>query len=225
MAQTHLELDRRIAQYLSQHSLGVSCQKGCYFCCFALVVVGLAEAEYIRANLSPDLLAKAEQEGVRRIERIAKAKSQPDFATHYFLEANPCPFLSLENACTVHPHRPLACRGVLTNLDAHYCAPGAVLELEGVEKSSYEAQLRPYHGPEHYLKTPWQASERLANKLWQAEQQSRGFTVIGEMSSLIYLLGQESFAGVLEEGQAAAQKYLRQKKLLGGDWGFWIGGF
>ena len=77
--------------------------------------------------------------------------------------------------------------------------------------------------PEHYLKLPWQLSERAAQKLWAAEQQVRGFTVIGELVGLMYLLGQPDFREALQNGLAATQKVLHRRRLLGGQFGFWAG--
>ncbi|MBO1435738.1 YkgJ family cysteine cluster protein [Meiothermus sp. CFH 77666] len=226
VARAHQKLDTQTEGYLAQHGLKVSCRQGCFACCFAWVVVGLAEAAYLREQLEahqPQVLVRLEAEGPKRLTRIAQQKHRPDFPTRYFLEANPCPLLTPEGACSVHPQRPLACRGVLTNLSARYCAPGAVPELRGKERAAYQSQLKPWHGPEHYLKAPWQYSERLAQKLWATEKQVRGFTVVGELVSLIYLLGQPNFQKALENGLAAVRQALTKRGLLGGRYGFWLG--
>jgi hypothetical protein len=223
VAQAHAELDRRTQGYLRTYGLAPSCRKGCYFCCYALVTVGLAEAEYLRANLSPEGLSRAESTGRERLRKVARDKSKPGFPTSYFLGANRCPLLSEDGACSAHPYRPLACRGVLTDLDPHYCAPGAVPELRGRAKLEYQDQLRTYHGPEHYLKTPWQQSESTAQRLWETEQAVRGFTVIGELATLIYLCGLEEFQRALAAGLQATRRYLQSARLLGGPWGFWVG--
>lgn len=219
----HQDLDRRTQAYLEQRQLGLSCRRGCFSCCFALVMLGLAEAEYLREHLPPQRLAQAEQTGRERLEQIVRARHQPDFATRYFLEANACPLLTPDGACSIHAQRPLACRGVLTDLEAKYCAPGAVLNLKGQAKAQYRRQLKPYHGPEHYLSVPWLASERTAQKLWQTEQELRGFTVIGELASMLYLLGLPEFEVALAGGQDAVRRYLKRRRVLGGDWGFWVG--
>ncbi|GIW37805.1 MAG: hypothetical protein KatS3mg074_203 [Meiothermus sp.] len=205
VARAHQNLDTRTEHYLAQHGLKVSCRQGCFSCCFAWVVVGLAEAEYLREVLeaqAPGLLARVEAEGQKRLERIAQEKHKADFPTAYFLEANPCPLLTPEGACSVHPHRPLACRGVLTNLLARYCAPGVVPALRGKERAAYQGQLKPWHGPEHYLKRALAAilSAR-PRRLWATEQQVRGFTVIAELASLAYLLGVE---GVQKSARAGS---------------------
>lgn len=225
-ARAHQNLDTRTENYLAQHDLKVSCRQGCFACCFAWVVVGLAEAEYLREQLEahqPEVLARAEAEGQKRLRRIAEQKYKADFPTAYFLEANPCPLLTSDGACSVHPYRPLACRGVLTNLPARYCVPGTVPALRGKERAAYQSQLKPWHGPEHYLKVPWQLSERSAQKLWAIEKQVRGFTVVGELASLVYLLGQQDFQEAVEEGTATVRQVLIKRRLLGGEFGFWIG--
>ncbi|GIW24188.1 YkgJ family cysteine cluster protein [Meiothermus sp.] len=226
VARAHQRADARTEDYLARHGLRVSCRKGCFACCFAWVVVGLAEAAYLREQLEahqPDVLARAEAEGQNRLMRIAREKHRPDFPTAYFLEANPCPLLTPEGACSVHPHRPLACRGVLTDLEARYCRPGLVPSLRGQERALYQGQLKPWHGPEHYLKGPWRLSERMAQELWATEQRVRGFTVVGELMGLIYLLGQPDFQEALAQGLTAVKQALNQRKLLGGEFGFWVG--
>jgi hypothetical protein len=225
-ARAHQNLDTRTENYLAQHDLKVSCRQGCFACCFAWVVVGLAEAEYLREQLEahqPEVLVRVEAEGQKRLKRIAQQKHRSDFPTAYFLEANRCPLLTLDGACSVHPHRPLACRGVLTNLPARYCAPGVVPALRGQERATYQDQLKPWHGPEHYLKVPWQLSEGIAQKLWATEQQVRGFTVIGELASMAYLLGVRAFRKALEQGLPATQRWLEGRGVLGGKWGCWAG--
>ncbi len=226
VAGAHLALEQRVQNYLAQRDLEVSCRRGCFACCYAWVVVGLAEAEYLRewlAKHGPEQLARCEAEGARRLKRIAREKHQPDFATAYFLEANPCPLLTLDGSCFGHAYRPLACRGILTDLPPRYCAPGAVLTLEGPEKAAYRSQLEAWHGPEHYLKKPWQLSLRTAQRLWATEQHLRGFTVVGELASLVYLLGQGTFQKALALGKEGVRQELSQRGLLGGGFGFWVG--
>lgn len=226
VARAHQNLDARTLNYLAQRGLKVSCRQGCFACCYAWVVVGLAEAAYLREALEahqPDVLARLEAVGAKRLTRIAQQKHRPDLPTKYFLEANPCPLLTPEGACSVHPHRPLACRGVLTDLPARYCAPGVVPALRGKERAAYQGQLKPWHDPEHYLKVPWQYSERLAQKLWATEKQVRGFTVLGELASMAYLLGVKAFRRALEQGLPVTQRWLEGRGVLGGKWGFWVG--
>ncbi|MCX7782169.1 MAG: YkgJ family cysteine cluster protein [Meiothermus sp.] len=226
VARAHQNLDARTENYLARHGRKASCRRGCFACCFAWVVVGLAEAAYLREQLEahqPEVLARAEAEGQKRLKRIGREKHRPDFPTAYFLEANPCPLLTPEGACSVHPHRPLACRGVLTNLEARYCAPGVVPSLRGQERALYQGQLKPWHGPEHYLRVPWQLSERSAQRLWATEKQVRGFTVVGELASMAYLLGVRAFRKALEQGLPATQRWLEGRGVLGGKWGFWAG--
>jgi Fe-S-cluster containining protein len=185
-----------------------------------MVVVGLAEAEYVYEHLSPEMLEQATHVGAERIQRIALEKNSEDFATRFFLEATPCPLLQA-GACTVYTARPLACQGVLTNLDPKYCQPGAVPSLKGTARKSYQAQLNQHHGPEHYLKFPWRHSERGAQRLWAREREVRGFTIIGELASMLYLLHQPEFRQRLGYKHLVEQ-HLQNLGVLGGHWGFWV---
>lgn len=222
VAQAHRTQDARTRRYLEHAGLRVSCRAGCAFCCHTLVTVGLAEAQYLHRRLEPGVLERLEAEGVARLRRIRREKHSADFPGRYFAEANPCPLLTPEATCSAYSARPLACRGVLTDLEAHYCAPGAVPELRGEELARYRRQLRPHHGPEHYLKRPWQSSERVAHSLWEQERALRGFTVVGELASMLYLLGQEGFQAALAQGKRAVRDYLKGLGVLGGKWGFWV---
>jgi Fe-S-cluster containining protein len=222
VAHAHRVQDARTRRYLERAGLRVSCRAGCALCCHALVVVGLAEAEYLRERLEPSALERLEAEGAARLRRIRREKHRADFPARYFAEANPCPLLTPEATCSAYAVRPLACRGVLTDLEARYCAPGTLPRLKGEELVRYRGRLGPHHGPEHYLKQPWQSSERLAQGLWEREQALRGFTVVGELASLLHLLGRPEFQNALAQGKKAVRDYLRDRGVLGGKWGFWV---
>lgn len=112
---------------------------------------------------------------------------------------------------------------MLTSLQAHYCAVGVVPALKGEARAEYQGQLKYWHSPEHYLSVPWRLSEPTARRLWATEQQVRGFTVIGELVSSIYLLGQQGFQEALVEGPELVRWVLAKRKLLGGEVGFWVG--
>ncbi|WP_223299570.1 hypothetical protein [Meiothermus taiwanensis] len=64
--EAHGRLERHTAGYLARRGIQASCAKGCFACCSAWVVVGLAEAEYLREALEayqPEALARLEAEG------------------------------------------------------------------------------------------------------------------------------------------------------------------
>lgn len=222
----HRQMEERSGRYLEAQGLKVSCRKGCWACCLAWVVVGLAEAEYLREQLErfcPGGLRRIEEEGPLRLGWVAQHKHLPDLPRRHFLLACPCPLLTQEGACAAHPHRPLACRGVLTDLEPGYCLPGVVSGLRGPALARYQGRLEPWHGPEHYLKVPWRVSERLARQLWALERRLRGFTVVGELVGLVYLLGQERFQKAVGEGADTVRRWLGGRGLEGGRWGFWVG--
>jgi hypothetical protein len=85
--------------------------------------------------LAEDLAARPEQESSRILERFQAAQQAVRLsdlagkpllsnAMEYFHLSIPCPFLE-EEACTIHPQRPAACRDYLGTSSAWRCAdPG-----------------------------------------------------------------------------------------------------
>jgi hypothetical protein len=93
VAKAHRQLEYRTRAYLAGHHLRVSCSKGCFACCSAWVVVGLAEAEYLREALEvhqPGVLARVEAEGPKRLRRLAQQKkNSPIFPLGIFWKTTP----------------------------------------------------------------------------------------------------------------------------------------
>jgi len=135
-----------------------SCGPGCGACCRQLVPISLTEAAYLREEVIPNL----NDEHRKRVEeRIAAAKDRLETAglqeelealpensdpakrqslgLRYFLTGIPCPFLENES-CSIHPHRPLACREYLVTSPAACCAKpqdGGVVPLTPRVKPSH----------------------------------------------------------------------------------------
>jgi len=94
VAKAHRQLEYRTRAYLAGHHLRVSCSKGCFACCSAWVVVGLAEAEYLREALEvhqPGVLARVEAEGPKRLRRLAQQKKTARFSRSVFSGRQPLP--------------------------------------------------------------------------------------------------------------------------------------
>jgi len=100
-------------------SRGIACKKGCAWCCYvkvgALPLEVIRIAEHLRQTLSPtDLDAlkariaatDSQTRGLSGIQRLALRI--------------PCPLLTENGACSVHPVRPLACMGA-NSFDARRC--------------------------------------------------------------------------------------------------------
>jgi len=117
----------------------ISCRAGCGACCRQVVPVSLAEMEYLARLVAslPDeeravvegrfaaALSALERAGLG--EELRAANTQRDasdthqFGVRYFLAGVPCPFL-VDESCSIHPHRPLACREYLVTSPAVHCA-------------------------------------------------------------------------------------------------------
>jgi Putative zinc- or iron-chelating domain len=99
--------------------LPVACAPGCPSCCVSKIAVVAPEvlriAAHLRQTLDPEALAALSErvravDGVtRNLTRAARARS-----------GVPCPLLTEEGSCSVHPVRPLVCQG-WTSLDASAC--------------------------------------------------------------------------------------------------------
>ena len=128
----------------------ISCGPGCGACCRQLVPVAEAEALYLRAvveNLGPDRRARiqARHRGAMRKIRHSgllqplRSANDPnsrdrrrELGLRYFRLGIPCPFLEQES-CSIHPHRPLACREYLVTSDPKHCAAPDVGRVETLE--------------------------------------------------------------------------------------------
>ena len=127
----------------------ISCRAGCGACCRQIVPVSLAEVEYLArlvASMPDDeraaverrfatALAALERAGLGEELRAANtqrdASDTHDFGIRYFLAGVACPFL-IDESCSIHPHRPLACREYLVTSPAVNCASPEANTIERV---------------------------------------------------------------------------------------------
>jgi|GEM_PF-149276 len=225
-------LDQDVAEYLKRKGVVPSCRAGCFACCFGLVTLSRLEAEALLPHLTPFQKARLLEEGPRRLRLLREGKDDPRFPSRFFQSRTPCPLLHtpprlsprwgpqkrsptaptwashtgtprggpLEGGlCGVYPHRPLACRGLLTQGDPRLCAP--------------EAQAPKGH----FLPVPWRMARLRMEALWEEERRRYGYTLIGELASLLYLL----LKG-LPEGKEAVEALLGELGVLGGRWGYQV---
>ncbi len=108
-------LDRTMA--LRNKGLTPACRKGCGWCCWQRVTCTAPEvfrvAEWLRAN--------AGRAGVPTLASIAAAEASDEGVVPTAALANrrPCALL-VDNACGIHPGRPIPCRAVLS-MSAEAC--------------------------------------------------------------------------------------------------------
>jgi len=114
----------------------LSCHKGCGVCCNQLVPLSAPEVfflyEYVK-SLPSDRQAEIEakfaeirkaMDSVGLIERLKKVDETDEHQTlalEYFRLGMPCPFL-VDEACSIHPVRPLACREYNVTSPPELCA-------------------------------------------------------------------------------------------------------
>lgn len=115
---------------------GVSCAKGCGACCRQAVPLSPAEA-WMLADRAAALPAGKREAVLERFVRARERLSGAGFGERswaggdraallrlgvdYFKLGIPCPFLE-DEACSIHPHRPSACREFLAVSPAENCA-------------------------------------------------------------------------------------------------------
>jgi len=119
----------------------VQCGPGCGICCNQLVPISEYEAVHIATvvrnmpkgrrsrviNRFNQGIARLDKAGL--VSKLAQAYTRDvhdqhkllDLKKHYWRLAIPCPFLE-ENSCSIHPHRPVACRQYLVTSAPHQCA-------------------------------------------------------------------------------------------------------
>ncbi len=102
--------------------LAYACAKGCGWCCWQRVICTAPEifrvAEWVRANSA--------RPGIPTVASIptADARNAGFIASAQPGNQRPCALL-LDNACTVHPARPISCRAVLS-MSAQACQKAMV---------------------------------------------------------------------------------------------------
>jgi len=141
----------------------VRCAPGCGACCRQLVPIAPAEAIALRATIAgleprhrervearftaatrqfltsglTEQLAASDPTGR---DRPQVPVSRRRLGLEYFAQAIPCPFLEQES-CSIHPHRPLACREYLVASDPSHCARPASDTVAVVELPRRLSQL------------------------------------------------------------------------------------
>ncbi len=119
----------------------VSCKKGCAACCRMLVPVSAPEAfalkelihslpeprRQVTLNKIAEALTRLDQAGLlTRLTQLAETAQQlsdediDPINRDYYALRMPCPFLE-EEICTIHEHRPAACRELLVTSPAELC--------------------------------------------------------------------------------------------------------
>jgi Fe-S-cluster containining protein len=126
----------------------ISCAAGCGACCRQLVPIAPSEARHLAALVEelPEPRRSQIRErfaaAVRRLsqtewmdtlrhpERLADEQTTP-LGLAYFRLGIPCPFLEQES-CSIHPHRPIACREHLVTSPPVHCAEQTPKQVRGV---------------------------------------------------------------------------------------------
>jgi Fe-S-cluster containining protein len=130
----------------------ISCKAGCGACCRQLVPISVFEAEALAAWVRTLPTAQQQELGLRfdqtlrslaasgileRLVATGKEIWDPENEAHkslsidYHYQRVPCPFL-VDEACSIHPIRPLICREYLVTSSPEHCVDPATLQTEMV---------------------------------------------------------------------------------------------
>lgn len=156
-AETMLPLFQGLTNFLVEVSVEaaekegrqVSCKKGCGACCNQLVPITALEANYLKKMLSklPSARQAAIQEKFEQatqslataniLEKLSRPQSlnkeqRIKLGLDYFQLGIPCPFLE-DESCSIHTHRPMACREYLVTSPVKHCSTPELGEIEGIK--------------------------------------------------------------------------------------------
>jgi Fe-S-cluster containining protein len=100
-------------QYESEKGLeGVTCSKGCSFCCHDIIYIHPSETDYIKD--------KCKQYGIKPDRKISKAFNSRKIQDLKW-EHKRCPFLSDKGECRIYSFRPMVCRSHNSREDPKLC--------------------------------------------------------------------------------------------------------
>lgn len=123
---------------VSRNGLEISCRKGCGACCRQLVPISPAEARLLAViveNMPEEARAAIRDRFDQAVQRLQESSLQEQAVNYhrlpesevksmgraYFELGIPCPFLD-DEACSIHPFRPLVCREYLVVSSPDHCA-------------------------------------------------------------------------------------------------------
>lgn len=147
-----------VVEQAARAGRGVSCRAGCGACCRQLVAISLIEAvalaDLVEAMAEPrrgtvrarfaaatarlesaGLLDVAGQPGRRALRgdaALTAAARVEDTGRRYFALGIACPFLE-DEACSIHPERPLVCREYHVSSPPSHCADRSAGPIEKIE--------------------------------------------------------------------------------------------
>jgi Fe-S-cluster containining protein len=127
----------------------VSCRAGCGACCRQVVPISETEVLYLadvisnmpmehrleivkRFDLAVERIRDAGLADKLTLEAMSTTEERHRIADQYFDLNIACPFLE-DESCSIHPHRPLACREYLVTSPASECSHPTAETIEMVE--------------------------------------------------------------------------------------------
>lgn len=212
--QRQAELDSAIAAWRAGAGVRLWCGPGCGNCCSLAVNTTLPEALAIADSLTD---GQRRQVAIAVARIIAHARESSDargFLAGYRRAVGSCPFLDAEASCSIYPVRPLACRALLATRPPDWCGVN-LAELPELERNGFLASLdrSVVAFPTHYAATPQELAANFERGLVFATNRFTGFGMTGSLPLLVWLAGQDGFAGALTGGPPAIVPFLATHRI------------
>lgn len=211
------QLDAATARELAAYSGRggrIFCGAGCSNCCSLVVNTTLPEAMVIANRLTPAQSAALKAHVERMLADWDEGRDLKGYLRWHRQSVGACPLLTASGECGVYPQRPLACRALLATRPSEWCAVD-FSNLSSLEKELFMGSLdrAVVAFPTHYFATSQELAEELEQRLTEAQQQSYGFSLSGNLTALVYLLQQCNLAAVVGQGVDAVADVLARSGL------------
>lgn len=204
---------RDIAAYAGRGGR-IFCGAGCSNCCSLVVNTTLPEAMVIAASLNPAQGAALKAHVERMLADWEEGRDLKGYLRWHRSSIGACSLLTASGECGVYPLRPLACRALLATRPSEWCAVD-FSSLSSLEKELFMGSLdrTAVSYPTHYFAASQELAESFEQKIVQAQLQSWGFSLSGNLTVLLSLLLEWNLAAVVGQGGGAVADVLARSGL------------
>jgi Fe-S-cluster containining protein len=209
-------VQKRIDHFASRYTKrggNIACHEGCSTCCSISVRITLPEAVLLLPSVGErwaTIRAKAEA----LFHLAVVSRHETEFLLRHRELVGPCPLLAADGACSVHPVRPLGCRGLLSTVPGRYCDDGYLGELREGSPAEYAAYLKqldprvneirlatpggPPRWASHVIKPVFDLAREERAALLGLMLDKLGFCVEGQLPLMLLIAADPALMGLCE---------------------------
>jgi hypothetical protein len=216
--QAHQRLDRQTEAWLTGYRLlggTIPCGRGCSACCSLNVSCTFPEALAIAAALTAPQRGAVLDRARLLLDRLQGVTELKEFLLLHRTVVGACPLLAADGSCGIYPHRPLACRALISTRESSWCGVD-FSTLSSPEKQAFMEGLdrRVVDFPLHYAALPRQMAQQHEDHLSGLMATRIGWTVSGSLPHLVLLELEHGLSHLLATGRPADLAPLREQGLL-----------